>query len=84
MPNSKATTVGDLRRAVERGDVPRRSVHEEVRQNLIRKLRAGETLFPGIVGYDDAGIPRPASNTASGDGSTPGMPPDPTIARISP
>ena len=58
MSNSKATTVGDLRRAVERGDVPRRSVHEEVRQNLIRKLRAGETLFPGIVGYDETVVPQ--------------------------
>ena len=58
MPNSKVTTVGDLRRAVERGDVPRRSVHEEVRQNLIRKLRAGETLFPGIVGYDETVVPQ--------------------------
>lgn len=52
------TTLGELRRAVESGDVPRRSVHEEVRQNLIRKLRAGETLFPGIAGYDDTVVPQ--------------------------
>jgi magnesium chelatase subunit I len=58
MSNTKATTVGDLRRAIERGDVPRRSVHEEVRQNLITKLRAGETLFPGIVGYDETVVPQ--------------------------
>ena len=58
MPNSRVNTVGDLRRAVERGDVLRRSVHEEVRQNLIRKLRAGETLFPGIVGYDETVVPQ--------------------------
>ena len=58
MPNSKVTTVGDLRRAVESGEVPRRSVHEEVRQNLIRKLRAGETLFPGIVGFDETVVPQ--------------------------
>ena len=58
MPNSTVTTVGDLRRAVERGDVPRRGVHEEVRQNLIRKLRAGERLFPGIVGYDETVVPQ--------------------------
>jgi magnesium chelatase subunit I len=58
MSNTKATTVGDLRRAIERGDVPRRSVHEEVRQNLIAKLRAGETLFPGIVGYDETVVPQ--------------------------
>ena len=58
MSNTKATTVGDLRRAIERGDVPRRSVHEEARQNLITKLRAGETLFPGIVGYDETVVPQ--------------------------
>jgi magnesium chelatase subunit I len=58
MPNSKATTVGELRRAVESGSVPYRSVHEEVRQNLIAKLRAGTTLFPGIVGYDDTVVPQ--------------------------
>ena len=58
MPNTKVTSVGDLRHAVESGDVPRRSVHEEVRQNLIRKLRAGEMLFSGIVGYDETVIPQ--------------------------
>ncbi len=52
------STVGELRRAVERGTVPHRSVHQEVRENLIRKLRAGETLFPGIVGYDDTVVPQ--------------------------
>jgi magnesium chelatase subunit I len=52
------STLGDLRRAIETGAVPRRSVHEEVRENLIRKLRAGGPLFPGIVGYDDTVIPQ--------------------------
>src|SRR5215203_36410 len=52
------STVGDLRRAVERGVVPHRSVHQEVRENLIAKLRAGEKLFPGIVGYDDTVVPQ--------------------------
>src|SRR6185436_3979260 len=58
MPNPKVTTVGELRRAIENGEVPRRSVHEEVRQNLIVKLRSGQTLFPGIVGYDDTVVPQ--------------------------
>src|SRR5689334_24837086 len=35
-----------------------RSVKDELRQNLITKLRAGEKLFPGIVGYDDSVIPQ--------------------------
>ena len=29
-----------------------------MRDNLIRKLRAGEPLFPGIIGYDDTVIPQ--------------------------
>src|SRR5215510_12544309 len=52
------STVGDLRRAIADGSVPRRSVHQEVRENLITKLRSGEPLFPGIVGYDDTVVPQ--------------------------
>src|SRR5918911_1322126 len=52
------STLGDLRRAVEAGAVPHRSVHQEVRDNLIRKLRGGGPLFPGIVGYDETVIPQ--------------------------
>src|SRR5215203_2855428 len=33
-------------------------VKDELRLNLIKKLRAGEKLFPGIVGYDDTVIPQ--------------------------
>jgi magnesium chelatase subunit I len=52
------STVGDLRRAIADGSVPRRNVHQEVRENLIIKLRSGEPLFPGIVGYDDTVVPQ--------------------------
>jgi magnesium chelatase subunit I len=52
------SNVGELRRAIAGGAVPHRNVHEEVRQNLIRKLRSGEPLFPGIVGYDDTVVPQ--------------------------
>jgi magnesium chelatase subunit I len=58
MPNSTVSTVGELRRAIERGEIHRRTVHEEVRQNLIGKLRSGEPLFRGIVGYDDTVVPQ--------------------------
>jgi len=34
------------------------SVKDELRANLIRKLKTGEKLFPGIVGYDDTVIPQ--------------------------
>ena len=52
------SNLGDLRRAVETGAIPHRSVHQEVRDNLITKLRGGTPLFPGIVGYDETVIPQ--------------------------
>jgi magnesium chelatase subunit I len=52
------TTVGALRDAIAAGTIPHRTVHEEIRGNLIRKLREGDQLFPGIVGYDDTVVPQ--------------------------
>ncbi|MBI1873682.1 MAG: magnesium chelatase [Acidobacteria bacterium] len=40
------------------GSGARHSVKDEVRRNLIGKLRAGEALFPGIIGYDDTVVPQ--------------------------
>jgi magnesium chelatase subunit I len=57
MPSVPAT-LSELRKAVSAGTIPHRSVHEEVRENLIRKLRANEPLFPGIVGYEETVIPQ--------------------------
>jgi magnesium chelatase subunit I len=34
------------------------SVKDELRSNLIQKLRAGEKLFPGIIGYDESVVPQ--------------------------
>lgn len=34
-----------------------KSIKEEIRQNLIAKLKAKEPTFPGIVGYEDTVIP---------------------------
>jgi magnesium chelatase subunit I len=34
------------------------SVKEEIRRNLIKKIRANETLFPDILGYDKSVIPQ--------------------------
>ena len=31
---------------------------DEIRANLVRKLAAGETLFPGIVGYEETALPQ--------------------------
>src|SRR5580765_7283958 len=47
-------TLGELRRARP----PARSVKQEIRDNLVRKLQAGEPLFPGIIGYDETVIPQ--------------------------
>src|SRR5688572_30023722 len=47
------TTLGELK---ESGYRPR-SIKEEIRQNLIAKLKAKETTFPGIIGYEDTVIP---------------------------
>ncbi len=54
MKRSAPTTLGELRDSGYRT----RSVRDELRDNLIRKLEAGETLFPGILGYDDSVVPQ--------------------------
>ncbi len=41
-------------------------VKEEMRKNLIRKIRAEDTLFPGIVGYDQSVIPQIENAVLSG------------------
>ncbi len=48
-------TLGELRR---QAGARTRSVKQEIRDNLVRKLRAGERLFPGIIGYDETVIPQ--------------------------
>ncbi|WP_433118117.1 magnesium chelatase [Micromonospora sp. CA-246542] len=34
-----------------------RTVKQELRDNLLARMRSGETRFPGIVGYDDTVLP---------------------------
>lgn len=46
-------TLGELKAS---GYQPK-SIKEEIRQNLIIKLKKQETTFPGIVGYEDTVIP---------------------------
>ena len=50
----RADTVGRLR---ESGYQPR-SVKQELRDNLIARLRSGAALFPGIVGYEESVVPQ--------------------------
>jgi magnesium chelatase subunit I len=54
MANPRPTTLGALRAS---GYRPRR-VKDELRANVIRMLREGEELFPGVQGYEDTVIPR--------------------------
>src|SRR5262245_26884734 len=54
MSHPRAATVGQLK---ETGYKPS-SVKDELRRNVIRKLKSGEELFPGIVGYRDSAIPQ--------------------------
>src|SRR5476651_623446 len=34
------------------------SVKDEMRHNLLRKLRTGEPIFDGIIGYEDTVLPQ--------------------------
>ncbi|HYN86822.1 MAG TPA: hypothetical protein VER32_16350 [Pyrinomonadaceae bacterium] len=51
---SQPQTLGELKRQGYTGA----SVKDEMRRNLIGRLRAGERLFPGIVGYDETVVPQ--------------------------
>src|SRR5262249_23700337 len=51
-------TLGELRKSeYNENRIKNRSVKDELRSNLIEKLKKKESLFPGIVGYDDTVIP---------------------------
>ena len=51
---TKPETLGALKAAGHRA-LP---VKAELRRNVIAKLKGGEPLFPGIVGYDDTVVPQ--------------------------
>ncbi len=50
---AQPSTLGELQASGWRD----RTVKEELRQNLITRMRTGEELFPGIIGYEDTVIP---------------------------
>ena len=50
---SRPATLGELKASGWRS----RSVKDELRANLLRKLRAGEPVFPGVIGYDRTVVP---------------------------
>ncbi len=49
----KATTLGELKASGYRP----RSIKDELRQNLIQKLKKKQTVFEGIFGFDDTVLP---------------------------
>jgi len=52
-------TLGELRRSPHGApDRVLRTVKDEMRANLLGRIRAAETLFPGVIGYDDSVVPQ--------------------------
>ncbi|PYX79736.1 MAG: magnesium chelatase [Acidobacteria bacterium] len=53
-------TLGELRRSKFSEQRLRRRVKDEMRENLIARLRknSGEEIFPGIIGYEDTVMPQ--------------------------
>ena len=50
---NRPATVGELRKS----GYTVKGVKEELRENLIAKLKKNEVLFPGIVGYEKTVVP---------------------------
>ncbi|HRP32750.1 MAG TPA: sigma 54-interacting transcriptional regulator [Agriterribacter sp.] len=46
-------TLGELKKS----GYKTKSIKDELRENLIRKLRDGESTFPGIIGYEESVVP---------------------------
>src|SRR5437879_219136 len=59
---AKPRTIGELRQS----EYQVVSVKEEMRRNLARLIRAGEELFPGIVGYEETVVPQLENAVMSG------------------
>ncbi|HJT54246.1 MAG TPA: magnesium chelatase [Candidatus Angelobacter sp.] len=51
--------LGELRKSVfSEQRLRSRKTKDELRENLITRLRSGETIFPGIIGYEDTVVPQ--------------------------
>ena len=62
MSPSQPRTVAELRASGHR----RETVKQEMRRNLLSRLRDRRPLFPGIVGYDETVVPQVANAVISG------------------
>src|SRR6202171_4471759 len=59
---TKPATLGELRKLPEYASgAPRRTVKEELRANLLKKLKDGEPLFDGVHGYEETVVPQIAN-----------------------
>src|SRR6478735_7348548 len=54
MATDRPRTVGELRQSGYRDE----SVKDEMRRNLIAKLRTGTPIFPDILGYEETVVPQ--------------------------
>ena len=57
MPETSALTQISTLGALKASGYQPKSVKEELRQNLIRRMRAKENIFPGVIGYEETVIP---------------------------
>ena len=62
MSEERPRTLGELRASGYRP----LSVRDEMRRNLVQRLRDGAETFPGIVGYDDTVVPQLQNAILSG------------------
>ncbi len=60
--SGRPQTIAELRSTGHK----RETVKQEMRRNLLTRLRAGEPLLAGIVGYDDTVLPQLANAVISG------------------
>ncbi|MGO4211397.1 magnesium chelatase, partial [Terriglobus sp. YAF25] len=58
VPTNLPLTLGALKTSEWTPERVNRSVKDELRENLIARLRSRETIFPGIVGYEDTVVPQ--------------------------
>lgn len=61
-PAPTTSTLGELLA----GGYHHRPVKEEIRENLVARLRAGESAFPGMVGFDETVLPELESALLAG------------------
>ncbi len=62
MAETRAATLGELRKS----GYEVLPIREEMRKNLIAHLRAGDDVFPGIIGYDETVVPQLENAILSG------------------